>query len=832
MKFLKKLFDHDYKELKRFNLLADKIIELDEEYQKLSDEDLKNKTLEFKNRLSNGETLDDILPEAYATVREMAYRKLGEKAFYVQLVGAIAIHYGNIAELKTGEGKTLVTTFPAYLNALTGEGVHVVTVNEYLTTRNAEWMGPIYEGLGLTVGINKRELSPREKREQYNCDILYTTNNELGFDYLRDNMVIRKENRVQRGLNYAIIDEVDSILIDEARTPLIISGGELKSANLYIDADHFAKSLKAEDDYIYDEKTKGVTLTDLGNSKAEKFFHVDNLYDINNSELVHYINQALRANYSMKKDFDYVVQDGEVLIVDPFTGRIMKGRQWSDGLHQAVEAKENVKINQETKTVATITFQNLFRMYKKLSGMTGTAKTEEEEFRNIYNMYVIPVPTNKPIARIDYPDLVYPTRNGKYKAIVRVIEEKHKTGQPILVGTIAVETSELISGLLSKKGIKHEVLNAKNHAREAEIISHAGERGAVTIATNMAGRGTDIKLTEETKALGGLCVIGTERHESRRIDNQLRGRAGRQGDPGESQFFVSMEDDLMVRFGTDRIKTLLQTMGFQEDQAIRSKTFTNALSSAQAKVEGNNFDIRKQLLQYDDVMNNQREDIYERRNEILDNNSIHETVLDTFHSYIGYLIDTHFTDNHIEGEALKDLVDITNHDLLNKHISEDDIKTKNADETVEFIFQKVKDEYEEKLSVLPIEVSNEFEKAISLNVIDKYWTENINTLSHLREAVMMRGYGGQDPLRAYTMEGLELYENMLDRIDKDTTIFLKKAEIRQNIERKEVVKKQITNESDTSTSKQPKRNKEKVGRNDPCPCGSGKKYKNCCGKNQ
>ena len=830
MNIFKKLFDHEYKELKKFNELASSIMALDESYQKLSDEELKNKTTEFKERLKNGETLDDILVEAFATVREMAYRKLGEKAFFVQLVGGIAIHYGNIAELKTGEGKTLVTTFPAYLNALTGDGVHVVTVNEYLTVRNAEWMGPIYEGLGLTVGINRRDLTPQEKKEQYDCDILYTTNNELGFDYLRDNMVVRRENRVQRGLNYAIIDEVDSILIDEARTPLIISGGEVVSANLYVDADRFVKSLKNEEDYIYDEKTKGVTLTDDGNHKAESYFHLKNLYDMENNALVHYINQALRANYSMKKDFDYVVQDGEVLIVDPFTGRIMKGRQWSDGLHQAVEAKEGVRINQENKTVATITFQNLFRMYKKLSGMTGTAKTEEEEFRNIYNMYVISVPTNKPVARIDYPDLVYPTMKGKYKAIVDVIAEKHKTGQPILVGTIAVETSELISDMLTKKGIKHEVLNAKNHAREAEIISHAGEKGAVTIATNMAGRGTDIKLTDETKALGGLCVIGTERHESRRIDNQLRGRSGRQGDPGESQFFVSMEDELMVRFGTDRIKGLLQSIGFDENQAIRSKTFTKSLSSAQAKVEGNNFDMRKQLLEYDDVMNNQREDIYERRNEILDNDSIHETVLDTIHSYVSYLVDTHYTDGKISGEALKDLVDIVNHDLLRQDIKESDITSKNEDDAINYIFDKCKDEYENKLKNIPVEVTNEFEKAISLNVIDKYWTENINTLSHLREAVMMRGYGGQDPLRAYTVEGLEMYENMLDKIDKDTSIYLMKAEIRQNIERKEVVKKQITNDSDTSTAKQPKVNKNKVGRNDPCPCGSGKKYKQCCGK--
>ena len=830
MNIFKKLFDHEYKELKKFNELASSIMALDESYQKLSDEELKNKTTEFKERLKNGETLDDILVEAFATVREMAYRKLGEKAFFVQLVGGIAIHYGNIAELKTGEGKTLVTTFPAYLNALTGDGVHVVTVNEYLTVRNAEWMGPIYEGLGLTVGINRRDLTPQEKKEQYDCDILYTTNNELGFDYLRDNMVVRRENRVQRGLNYAIIDEVDSILIDEARTPLIISGGEVVSANLYVDADRFVKSLKNEEDYIYDEKTKGVTLTDDGNHKAESYFHLKNLYDMENNALVHYINQALRANYSMKKDFDYVVQDGEVLIVDPFTGRIMKGRQWSDGLHQAVEAKEGVRINQENKTVATITFQNLFRMYKKLSGMTGTAKTEEEEFRNIYNMYVISVPTNKPVARIDYPDLVYPTMKGKYKAIVDVIAEKHKTGQPILVGTIAVETSELISDMLTKKGIKHEVLNAKNHAREAEIISHAGEKGAVTIATNMAGRGTDIKLTDETKALGGLCVIGTERHESRRIDNQLRGRSGRQGDPGESQFFVSMEDELMVRFGTDRIKGLLQSIGFDENQAIRSKTFTKSLSSAQAKVEGNNFDMRKQLLEYDDVMNNQREDIYERRNEILDNDSIHETVLDTINSYVSYLVDTHYTDGKISGEALKDLVDIVNHDLLRQDIKESDITSKNEDDAINYIFDKCKDEYENKLKNIPVEVTNEFEKAISLNVIDKYWTENINTLSHLREAVMMRGYGGQDPLRAYTMEGLEMYENMLDRIDKDISIYLMNAEIRQNIERKEVVKNKITNDSDNSATNKPKVNKSKIGRNDPCTCGSGKKYKNCCGK--
>ena len=830
MNLLKKLFDHDYKELNRFKKIADSIMALDEEYQKKNDEELKNTTTIFKERLEKGETLDDILVEAYATVREMAYRKLGEKAFYVQLLGAIAIHFGNIAELRTGEGKTLVTTFPAYLNALEGKGVHVITVNEYLTIRNAEWMGPVYEGLGLTVGVNKRELTPSEKREQYNCDILYTTNNELGFDYLRDNMVIHKEKRVIRGLHYAIIDEADSILIDEARTPLIISGGHLKSANLYIDADRFVKGIKIDVDFNYDEKTKNVTLTDDGVEKAEKYFKIDNLYNIKNNELVHYINQALRANYAMKKDFDYVVQDGEVLIVDPFTGRIMKGRQWSDGLHQAVEAKEGVKINEETKTVATITFQNLFRMYNKLSGMTGTAKTEEEEFRNIYNMYVIVIPTNKPVARIDYADLVYPTLKGKYQAIVNVIEEIHKTGQPILVGTVAVETSELISSMLTKKKIKHEVLNAKNHAREAEIIALAGEKGAVTIATNMAGRGTDIKLTEETKALGGLAVIGTERHESRRIDNQLRGRSGRQGDPGMSQFFVSMEDDLMVRFGTDRIKTMLQAVGFEETQSIRSKTFTRAIGTAQAKVEGNNFDIRKQLLQYDDVMNNQREDIYARRNEILDNESIHETVLNTFYNHITDFVDSHLPpEDCLTDDDISDIVSYVNQNLLRNNIKFDDLQGKDNSFVIEYIYERVVKEYEKKLEPIPKEITNEFEKAISLNVIDKYWTENINSLAHLRESVMMRGYGGQDPLRAYTIEGLDMYENMLMNIDKDVTLFLLKAEVKQNTERKEVTKNKLTNDSDTTTTKT-SRKVEKIGRNDPCPCGSGKKYKQCCGK--
>ena len=830
MNIFKKMFDHEYKEMNKFKKMADEIVALEDEYSKKTDDELKHHTEVFKERLSKGESLDDILVEAYATAREVAYRKLNEKAFYVQLLGAIAIHYGNIAELRTGEGKTLVTIFPAYLNALEGKGVHVITVNEYLTVRNAEWMGPVYEGLGVSVGINKRELSPQEKREQYNCDILYTTNNELGFDYLRDNMVVKRENRVQRGLNYAIIDEADSILIDEARTPLIISGGQLKSANLYLDADRFVKSLKNEVEYNYDEKTKNVTLTDDGVTKAENYFKLKNLYSLENNGLVHYINQALKANYGMKKDVDYVVQDGEVLIVDPFTGRIMKGRQWSDGLHQAVEAKEGVKINEETKTIATITFQNLFRMYNKLSGMTGTAKTEEEEFRNIYNMYVIVIPTNRPIARIDYADLVYPTLKGKYNAIINAISEIHKTGQPILVGTVAIENSELISAMLTKKGIKHEVLNAKNHAREAEIISHAGEKNAVTIATNMAGRGTDIKLTDETKALGGLYVIGTERHESRRIDNQLRGRSGRQGDPGASQFYVSMEDDLMVRFGTDRIKSMLQAIGFSDDQAIRSKSFTKSIGTAQARVEGNNFDIRKQLLEYDDVMNQQREDIYRRRNEILDNDSIHETVLNTFYNHISDIVNDHIPpEDYLTDNDLSDIVNYTNQNLLRRHIAFEDIKGKEPNEVIDYIYNAVVLEYEEKLKDLPKEIKDEFEKAISLNVIDKYWTENINALAHLREAVMMRGYGGQDPLRAYSMDGANMYDMMLQNIDKDISLFLLRAEVKQNIERKEVVKNKLTNDKDDTTTKTQAKSK-KVGRNDPCPCGSGKKYKQCCGK--
>lgn len=829
MNLLKKLFDHEYKELNKFDALADQVIELDEEMQKLSDEELKNKTQEFKDRLKNGETLEDIKVEAFAVVREAAYRVIKEKPFKVQVIGGFAIHYGNIAEMKTGEGKTLTSTMPAYLNALTGEGVHIITVNEYLAGRDAEWMGSIYRFLGLTVGVNYRELTSEEKKSAYNCDIMYSTNNEIGFDYLRDNMVVKAQDRVARPFNFAIVDEVDSVLIDEARTPLIISGGSMNSANLYIQADKFAKTLKENKGYIYDEQTKAVSLDKEGIDKAEKKFGVSNLYDINNSTLVHFINQALKANFAMKRDFDYVVEDGEVVIVDPFTGRLMKGRNYSDGLHQAIEAKEGVKIQEETKTLATITFQNLFRMYKKLSGMTGTAKTEEEEFRDIYNMYVICIPTNKPVIREDFKDLIFATKQGKYKAIINEIKERHAKGQPVLVGTIAVETSELISSMLKKEHIPHEVLNAKNNAREAEIIAKAGNKGAVTIATNMAGRGTDIKLTDEVKELGGLCVIGTERHESRRIDNQLRGRSGRQGDPGFSQFCVSFEDDLMVRFGTDRAKIMLERVGFSGDLSIRNGMLSKSVESAQKRIEGNNYDIRKTLLQYDDVINQQREIIYERRNEILDNENIHEMILDTIKNYCELQVESHLNDeNKLASNELSELLEAVN-ELLRNKIEFKDIENKSIDEINSFIYDKFVTEYENKIKNIPAHIHQEFERAIALRVIDTHWMEHINTMSVLREGIHLRGYAQEDPLRAYTTEGYELFDNLLDVIDKEVVTFLMKAEVRQNTERKEVVKGNAA-EDNSKVKKQTPKKAEKIGRNEPCPCGSGKKYKNCCGK--
>ena len=828
MNFLKKLFDHEYKELEKFKEQANLVMAKDEEMSKLSDEELKAKTVEFKERLNNGETLEDILVEAFAVAREAAYRVIGEKPYYVQIIGGLAIHYGNIAEMKTGEGKTLTSTMPAYLNALTGEGVHVITVNEYLANRDAEWMGNIYRFLGLTVGVNLRELTSSEKKKVYECDIVYSTNNEIGFDYLRDNMVVKATDRVQRGLNFAIVDEVDSVLIDEARTPLIISGGSMNSANLYIQTDRFAKSLKENNGYIYDEKTKAVTLDDDGVKLAEKTFNIDNLYDIEHTSLVHFINQALKANYGMKKDFDYVVHDGQIVIVDPFTGRLMQGRAYSDGLHQAIEAKEGVQINQETKTLATITFQNLFRMYNKLAGMTGTAKTEEEEFRDIYNMYVIVIPTNKPIARIDDTDLVFATQKGKYKAIVNEIKKRHETGQPVLVGTIAVETSELISSMLKKTKIPHEVLNAKNNAREAEIIAKAGIKGSVTIATNMAGRGTDIKLGEGVKELGGLCVIGTERHESRRIDNQLRGRSGRQGDPGYTRFYVSFEDDLMIRFGTDRAKVMLQKVGFTDDQSISLKMLANSIETAQKRVEGNNFDIRKNLLEYDNVVNEQREIIYEKRNEILDSDSIHEVIINLFNDYITHLVESHLDGNNLNGKSLNEILEFVNEKLLNKKITLDDLSGMDYKQITDYIISKIVLEYESKVESVPKEIMAEFEKAIYLRVIDMHWMENINAMSLLREGIHLRSYAQENPLRAYTTEGFEMFDDMLDTIEKETTMYLLKAEIRQNAVRKQVVKGEAS--SDNKPKKKEPKRVNKIGRNDLCPCGSGKKYKQCCGK--
>ena len=832
MGFLRKLIDSEYKELKKFESIAKEIDNLSEEMANLSDEELKNKTQEFKEILKeNNNDLESIIIPAFAVAREAASRVIGEKPYFVQILGGLAIHYGNIAEMKTGEGKTLTETMPAYLNALTGKGVHIITVNEFLADRDSKWMGNIFRFLGLTVGLNLRELSPEEKKAAYNCDILYSTNNEIGFDYLRDNMVTKASNRVQRALNFCIVDEVDSILIDEARTPLIISGGKFNSKNLYVDADRCVKKLKEDEDYTVDEKTKNVSLTEEGSKKVESFFHLDNLYDLNNTALVHHLNQALKANYGFKLDVDYVIEDGNIIIVDQFTGRLMHGRQFSDGLHQAIEAKEGVTINEETQTMATITFQNLFRMYNKLSGMTGTAKTEEEEFRNIYNMYVIQIPTNRPVIRQDLPDLVYATEKGKYKAIINFIKEIHAKGQPILVGTISVESNEKLSALLKKEHLPHEVLNAKNHAREAEIIAKAGEKGAITIATNMAGRGTDIKLGEGVKELGGLCVIGTERHESRRIDNQLRGRAGRQGDPGMSQFFVSFEDDLMRRFGTEKIKQLLINVGFTDDQAIRSKTFTRSIETAQKKVEGNNFDTRKSLLDYDNVMNEQREIIYARRNEILDQENIRERTLNTFKNNIITLVDSHIEpEGYLTENDKSEIVEYINTNLIKKSNLklEDILNIKDEDEIINILTEKVINNYEEKMKSVPDEIRNEFEKAIALRVIDSAWIEHISSMEHLRDGIGLRGYAQTNPLQAYTMEGYEMFDNLLNNIDSKISLYLLKAEITQNTERKQTIvgKAQDGKEKLKSTPKTSK----KIGRNDPCPCGSGKKYKQCCGK--
>ena len=833
MGLLRSLVDTEYKELKKFRRIADKIVALEDEYSKKNDEELANMTNVLKEMLENGKTINDeeVIVPAFATVREAAYRKIGEKPYYVQLLGGLALHYGNIAEMKTGEGKTLTTILPAYLNALTGKGVHVVTVNEYLTSRNAEWMGPIYNFLGLTVGVNlnAREMSPSEKKEVYNCDITYSTNSEIGFDYLRDNMVVRAEDRCMRKLNYVILDEVDSILIDEARTPLIISGGKANSANLYVEADKAVKKLVEEEDYTVDQKTKSVILTEAGSKKIEKYFKLKNLYDVDNSALVHHINQALKANYGMKIDVDYVVDgDQNVVIVDQFTGRLMIGRQFSDGLHQAIEAKEGVKINEETQTMATITYQNLFRMYAKISGMTGTAKTEEEEFRDIYNMYVIEIPTNRPCIRKDMADLMYATEAGKYKAIVEFIKEVHETHQPILVGTISVESNEKLSAMLNKAHIKHEVLNAKNHAREAEIIAKAGEKDAVTIATNMAGRGTDIKLGEGVAELGGLCVIGTERHESRRIDNQLRGRAGRQGDPGYSQFFISFEDELMRRFGADKVKGMVAALGLDDMEQVRSKMFSKSVESAQKKVEGNNYDSRKNLLDYDNIVSEQRKIIYERRNEILDSENIHSIIKDIINDHIDMVIDSHIEpEGYLTDKDLEDIIEYVNTFIKKDKLKLEELSGKSEDDVFEIISARVLDTYEEKISIIPEEIVNDFEKHISLRVIDEAWVKHIADMDHLREGIGLRGYGQNNPLQAYALEGYEMFERMQDNIDASITTFLLRMEIKQNFTAKPMQGNANDGKEKVKTTI---KNDKKIGRNDLCPCGSGKKYKQCCGK--
>ena len=828
MGLLKNIFDYETKELKRIDKIVDEIEALDEKMQGIKDIEFKAKTEEFKKRIEDGEELDDIAVEAFALAREACFRAIGEKPFRVQLIGGLAIHRGNIAEMKTGEGKTLTTVLPAYLNALSGKGVHVITTNEYLSTRNAQWMGPIYDLLGVSVGINTRDKSPKEKKEAYNADITYTTNNELGFDYLRDNMVVHKENRTQRGLNFAIIDEVDSILIDEARTPLIISGGSAKSANIYKEADRVAKSLKI-DDYVVDEKTKKVTLTEAGVKNCEKMLHLDNLYDISNSVMVHNLDKALTANYAFKKDVDYVIENDKVIIVDTFTGRLMHGRQFSEGLHQALEAKEGVTINEETKTLATITFQNLFRMYNKLSGMTGTAKTEEEEFQNIYNTNVVCIPTNKPVIRDDQVDLIYSSLKGKFNAVVKTVKEIHKTGRPVLVGVASVETSELVSQLLTKAGVKHELLNAKNHEREAHIIENAGKKNAVTIATNMAGRGTDIKLGEGVRELGGLFVLGTERHDSRRIDNQLRGRAGRQGDPGTTRFFVSMEDDLMIKFGSEKMKAVMETLGIKDDQAISNKMISKNIEAAQKKVEGFNFDRRKGLLDFDNVISKQREIIYDRRNEILDNDSIRDRVLDTFKEFVSNQVHSHLTDGELTSNDVDNLMELFNARYLKKRKLKKEDFNKDINELIDFIYEIVVDDYSKKLEDVPKDIQDDFEKSISLRCIDKNWMDQLDAMEALKEGVGLRGYAQSNPLQVYALEGFDLFDNMMANISAEISNFLLNAEVRQNIEREEV-KNIKTNDGKEGIKSKPKKADKKVGRNDLCPCGSGKKYKQCCGK--
>ena len=839
MGFIKKMLDGTSKELKTLSKIADKVESYKDEMAALSDEALKEKTIKYQNDLKEIEDyrkqekyLDDILPEAYAVVREAAKRTLNMFPFKVQVMGGTAIHRGDIAEMRTGEGKTLTATMPVYLNALTGRGVHVVTVNEYLSSVQAEEMSHLYNFLGLSVGVNLNSLSTEEKRAAYECDITYSTNNELGFDYLRDNMVTYKEERVMRPLNFAIIDEVDSILIDEARTPLIISGQAEKSTSMYIQANVFVKMLREEEDYNYDEKTKGVQLTEKGIDKAEKMFKVDNLYDVKNVNIMHHINIALKAHRSFTKDVDYMIDEGEILIIDQFTGRTMPGRRFSDGVHQAIEAKESVEIQNESKTMASITFQNFFRMYNKLSGMTGTAKTEEEELMSIYNMAVTQIPTNRPIQREDKADLIFATEKGKLKAVVEDVIERHKKGQPVLLGTVAVETSEYISDLLKKRGIRHNVLNAKNHEREAEIVANAGQKGSVTIATNMAGRGTDIKLGEGVQDLGGLAVIGTERHESRRIDDQLRGRAGRQGDKGYSRFYLSLQDELMVRFGSERMQTMMSRLGMNDDAPIESKMVSRAVESAQKRVEGNNYDSRKRILEYDDVLRKQREIMYKERNDILETEDCSEQVKSMMTESVKRLVDRHFVgdeDKYDYDGFVKYVEDMY---LQEDKLSIKEIERQDKEDIVEIVMDKVNEQYASQEAELG-EQMREFERMILLRTIDMKWTDHIDSMDQLRTGIHLRSYGQINPLREYQNEGLVMFEDMLESIEDEVSQFILKSQISKNeeIEREHLQgEAMIAQDGKEKVKKQPKVKEHDIGRNDPCPCGSGKKYKNCHGK--
>lgn len=833
MGLIDKVFgSYSEREVKRIIPIVDEIEKLEEKIKSLSDEELKEKTNEFKSRIQKGEKLDDILPEAFAVVREASIRTLGMRHFREQLIGGVVLHQGRISEMKTGEGKTLVATLPAYLNALSGDGVHIITVNDYLANRDKEWMGQIFEFLGLKVGVILHGLSSEQRREAYNSDITYGTNNEYGFDYLRDNMVIYKEEKVQKKLNFCIVDEVDSILIDEARTPLIISGEGEKSTEFYKVADYFAKTLIKEEDFTVDEKTNSAIISEDGVKKAEKYFRLENYADAQNMEVQHHITQALKANYVMRRDKDYMVKDGEVVIVDEFTGRLMEGRRYSDGLHQAIEAKEGVKVEKESKTLATITFQNYFRMYSKLSGMTGTAQTEEVEFREIYGLDVIAIPTHMPIKRMDYPDTIFKSVKGKYNAIIKDIEESYKLGQPVLVGTASIEKSEVLSALLKKKGVPHQVLNAKYHEREADIVSHAGEKGLVTIATNMAGRGTDIKLEEGISEIGGLKIIGTERHESRRIDNQLRGRSGRQGDPGSTRFYLSLEDDLMRVFGSEKLQGLVDKIGLGEDDPIESKMVTRAIENAQKKVEGNNFDVRKTLLGYDDVMNQQREIIYRQRTQVLEGETLKEQVQDMIKDVINNAVDSHLSG--IEDTFKEDIKKLVNfmEDLYVPHrmVKAEDLELLSNEEIKEKYLSIAHNIYEEKEKDFGNESMREIERVILLRVVDTKWMDHIDNMDHLKQGIGLRAYKQQDPTQAYQFEGSTMFDEMIYNIKHDTVRYLLQVQAERAPEREKVVKEVSTNYEDSSVRKEPIKKEEKIGRNDSCTCGSGKKYKNCCGR--